>query len=99
LVQLIYQVFLFNSDQYCGILFLGQVAANETTSDDDSDSDDGDECGDGLSSSFSKEKISSEIKDSMVKLVVVSVDGSVMVHGDDVVIGENCSFSLAEFTK
>ena len=59
-------------------MFSGQIAANETASDDDSDgtdSDDSDGDGDSFSSSFNKEKITSEIRDSMVKLIVVSSGG------------------------
>ncbi|CAB4010599.1 condensin-2 complex subunit D3 isoform X2, partial [Paramuricea clavata] len=46
----------------------GQNAANETTSDDDSEDDDSDD--DGVSSSFNEEKITLEVRDSMVKLIV-----------------------------
>ena len=66
-------------------MFSGQIAANETASDDDSDgtdSDDSDGDGDSFSSTFNKEKITSEIRDSMVKLIVVSSgDGVVDDNG------------------
>lgn len=54
-------------------LFVDQSAANDVSSNDESDDDseDSDGYNDGVSSSFNKEKVTSEIRESMVKLIAV----------------------------
>ena len=54
-------------------LFVDQSAANDSSNDesDDDNSEDSDGYDDGVSSSFNKEKLTSEIRNSMVKLIAV----------------------------
>lgn len=61
--------------------FAGQSAANETTSEDDSE-DDGSEDNDCGSRFFDKGKITLEIRDSMIKLIGVSVLSVVSDNGN-----------------
>ena len=54
-------------------LFVDQSAANDSSNDesDDDNSEDSDGYDDGVSSSFNKEKLTTEIRNSMVKLIAV----------------------------
>ena len=54
-------------------LFVDQSAANDSSNDesDDDNSEDSDGYDDGVSSSFDKEKLTSEIRNSMVELIAV----------------------------